>query len=589
MAIKNIKVKVNVENNFVIDKTEEKKLCKILVAKGDKGQDGNVSFDELTEEQKAQLKGEDGKGIPEGGTAGQILAKTSDDDFDAEWIDNNAEIDLTEYAKKEELPTKVSELENDVYYVKSNDPSVKFNGRVHIYNGKTDGNGRKVDLLVEHIQGGGYGGYEADLHINYRNPLDVHILQGGEGKLYYKDKEVATQEYVNEQIANIDISNEDIDLTDYAKKEELHNHDNKDVLDSISQEDIDNWNNNTGETNYELPIASAGTLGGIKVGMNLSIDADGTLNAVGGGTGESSVVNGEVLPIGTMIPFGSQNNIPANWRICDGSEVSRTAYADLFNVIGTSYGEGDGETTFNLPNKRGRVSVGLDLDQSEFNVVGLKDGQKKVVLKTEELPPHSHEFTRSRLYFSETAGPNALGATSNASNSATATTQNTGDGLGHYNLQPYEVDVWIIKVSNVIGTLETENANVIDNLTSTSTTDVLSANMGRELNEKINNIDVLEEYSTEEKVIGKWLDGETLYEKTFIATSKTIDLSGLNYDTLLITYFGMYVSNYIMTPYYTSSSDYLKILVTDQKQLSMITSHTSFTKAIMVVRYTKKA
>ena len=51
----------------------------------------------------------------------------------------------------------------------------------------------------------------------------------------------------------------------------------------------------------------------------------------------------------------------------------------------------------------------------------------------------------------------------------------------------------------------------------------------------------------------------------------------------------MYESNYIMTPYYTSSNDYLKILVTDQKKLSMITSHTSFTKAIMVIQYTKKA
>ena len=94
-------------------------------------------------------------------------------------------------------------------------------------------------------------------------------------------------------------------------------------------------------------------------------------------------------------------------------------------------------------------------------------------------------------------------------------------------------------------------------------------------------------YSTEEKLIGTWLDNKPLYEKTFITTTKSIDLSEINYDTILITYFGLYVSDYIMTPYYTNSSDYLKILVTDQKLLTMITSHTSFTKAIMVVRYTK--
>ena len=430
------------------------------------------------------------------------------------------------------VPTKISELENDSDFLQKNANYNLISGRAHFYNAHESGNGKtRIDIAVGNIQGAESGGSASELYLNKNSDKDVRILENGTGTLYYKGNEVADRYYVDEQIENLDINNVDIDLTDYAKKEELHNHDNKDVLDSISQEDIDNWNNNTGETNYELPIASAGVLGGIKVGMNLSIDADGTLNAVAGGTGEGSVVNGEVLPIGTMIPFGSQNNIPANWRICDGSEVSRTAYADLFNVIGTSYGEGDGETTFNLPDKRGRVSVGLDIDQSEFDTVGLKDGQKKVVLKTEELPPHSHEFTRSRLYFAETAGPNALGATSNASNSATATTQNTGDGLGHYNLQPYEVDVWIIKVSNVIGVLENENANVIDNLTSTSTTDVLSANMGRELNEKIKNIDVLEEYSTDEKVIGKWIDGKPLYQKVIeigaVSTTEVATATGV--------------------------------------------------------------
>ena len=150
MAERIIKVKVNVENNIVIDKTEEKKLCKILVSKGDKGQDGTVSFDELTEEQKAYLKGEDGVGIPKGGKAGQILSKISDDDYKTKWIDNNTEVDLTEYAKKtyvdekianievtggdidlsnyalkEELPTKTSELENDSGFVNENELNEK--------------------------------------------------------------------------------------------------------------------------------------------------------------------------------------------------------------------------------------------------------------------------------------------------------------------------------------------------------------------------------------------------------------------------------------------------------------------------------
>ena len=256
------------------------------------------------------------------------------------------------------------------------------------------------------------------------------------------------------------------------------------------------------------------------MGKELNDKIDNLETTGGSGTG------GEVLPIGTMIPFGSATDIPANWRICDGSEISRTAYSKLFKVIGTAYGEGDGETTFNLPNKRGRVSVSLDIDQTEFNAVGLKGGQKKVALTIDEMPTHSHNFIRSRLFFAEEAQNNALGATSNASNCVTSTTHNAGGNQAHDNLQPYEVDVWIIKVSNAVGVLENENASVIDNLASTSTTDVLSANMGRELNDKIENIDVLDEYSTEEKVVGKWIDNKPLYRKVIsIGTVSTTEVA----------------------------------------------------------------
>lgn len=198
-------------------------------------------------------------------------------------------------------------------------------------------------------------------------------------------------------------------------------------------------------------------------------------------------IGGESLPIGSMIPYGSQNNIPSNWKICDGSAISRTDYAELFNVIGTSYGEGDGSTTFNLPNKKGRISVGLDSSQTEFNTIGKKGGEKTHQLNVEELPSHSHTVKGTvgsggyveGVSFGNSANP---GYTSGVSMSA------VGGNQPHNNLQPYEVDVWIIKVSNLVSSLNTENANVIDNLTSTSATDALSANMGKELNEKITDI-----------------------------------------------------------------------------------------------------
>ena len=61
------------------------------------------------------------------------------------------------------------------------------------------------------------------------------------------------------------------------------------------------------------------------------------------------IIGGDTLPIGTIVKFGT-NNVPENWLLCNGQAVSRTDYQYLFNTIGITYGQGDGFTTFNLPN-----------------------------------------------------------------------------------------------------------------------------------------------------------------------------------------------------------------------------------------------
>lgn len=66
---------------------------------------------------------------------------------------------------------------------------------------------------------------------------------------------------------------------------------------------------------------------------------------------------GSEVPAGTMQMFAG-NTIPAGWLLCDGSAVSRTDYAKLFSAIGTIYGKGNGNTTFNLPNAIDRVVQG---------------------------------------------------------------------------------------------------------------------------------------------------------------------------------------------------------------------------------------
>ena len=83
--------------------------------------------------------------------------------------------------------------------------------------------------------------------------------------------------------------------------------------------------------------------------------------------------NGE-LPVGTIQMFAG-NTIPAGWLLCDGSAISRTDYAKLFSAIGTIYGEGDGSTTFALPNLidrflQGSVTAGRYIEPGLPNIEG---------------------------------------------------------------------------------------------------------------------------------------------------------------------------------------------------------------------------
>lgn len=65
------------------------------------------------------------------------------------------------------------------------------------------------------------------------------------------------------------------------------------------------------------------------------------------------------LPIGIIMPF-TGSTTPSGWALCYGQAISRTQYAGLFAVIGTQYGAGNGSTTFNVPDLRGRVVAGRD-------------------------------------------------------------------------------------------------------------------------------------------------------------------------------------------------------------------------------------
>ena len=158
------------------------------------------------------------------------------------------------------------------------------------------------------------------------------------------------------------------------------------------------------------------------------------------------------LPAGSIIQW-STNTAPANWLLCDGSAVSRSTYPSLYAAIGTTYGAGDGSTTFNLPDLRGRVPVGKN--SGTFGTLGATGGAETVTLSTAEMPSHSHPASNSQFFggaSARTTVPTGSALWTFASNSLSdivgaVSTGNTGGGGAHNNLQPYLVTNYIIKAT----------------------------------------------------------------------------------------------------------------------------------------------
>lgn len=91
--------------------------------------------------------------------------------------------------------------------------------------------------------------------------------------------------------------------------------------------------------------------------------------------------------MGTSISgWWSSATAPEGYLLEDGSAVSRTTYAELFSVIGTTYGSGDGSTTFNLPDSRGRVTVNQNSSDTQFATIGAKYGEKTHTMTIAEMP-----------------------------------------------------------------------------------------------------------------------------------------------------------------------------------------------------------
>ncbi len=159
-----------------------------------------------------------------------------------------------------------------------------------------------------------------------------------------------------------------------------------------------------------------------------------------------------VVETGSMLPFGGAA-APTGYVLCDGTAISRTTFAALFAVLGTAYGVGDGSTTFNVPDLRGRLPLGKDdmggvpanrVTAAAADTLGGALGAENHTLIISELPSHTHLYERPNPGAPAIGtGPAfQIGAINTSPNTATSA---TGSGVAHPNLQPSQTANYIIK------------------------------------------------------------------------------------------------------------------------------------------------
>lgn len=146
-------------------------------------------------------------------------------------------------------------------------------------------------------------------------------------------------------------------------------------------------------------------------------------------------------PVASITMYAG-STVPSGWLLCDGSEVSRTTYANLFNAIGITYGSGDGSTTFNLPNLKGKIIVGQDTNDTSFDTIGETGGEKTHKLTVNEMPKHAHEIP----YVAQTQGTSYAGVQGSTTLNwwSASYMHEAGGDQAHNNLQPYVVMNYII-------------------------------------------------------------------------------------------------------------------------------------------------
>lgn len=292
------------------------------------------------------------------------------------------------------------------------------------------------------------------------------------------------------------------------------------------------------------------------------------------------------LPVGASVEYAGTtipDELKGTWLFERGQELSRTEYAKLFSVIGTSYGVGDGSTTFNLPNKCSRAPVGLDENDTDFNTIGKTGGSKY-------LQEHYHDTIKwynTSLSADGGSGAHYMNMTVNSGNGNTTQEFHTGNvnsstQTGNSgNLQPYIVKNFIIKVKET-RPLASHTVNAY----SESESNAYSCDY-------MNGALV---YSTDEvNTHKKWIDGKDIYRKVYTGTTGTggswenISISNLNIDTLIDLKYNFGTLEHYTSGFYINASYNLTVRLNDTDRNIQYQYGTGYSNQdyIIIVEYTK--
>lgn len=242
------------------------------------------------------------------------------------------------------------------------------------------------------------------------------------------------------------------------------------------------------------------------------------------------------VPVGTILSTGC-SIAPAGYLMCDGKEYSRELFADLFNAIGTKYGAGDGETTFNVPDGRECNLVGVG--ESDRNDIKQHDVYRLGEFKDDQFQGHQHSYSSNSRYGGDGSRPSVgywssgnvdiYGAVKGTSNEISTDGTN---GTPRTGTTTHGKQIGVNYIIKALKTTAQPSSDIEIDDTKTTNTNVLSAL------ETQNRIDVakeeakLESYSTEEKIVGM-IGNKPLYAKYYHDRTTRSGSPNANIDSFL--------------------------------------------------------